>query len=1011
MYYLKYYCAVALLLITAIGFAQNKSNKGKEFWLGYGHNVLFTQEAPGNTQTQVLYLSAEQAATVTVSIPGNGWSQTVNIAANTVDASVILPKAGATDARLTGEGLFNRGIHVQSNVPIVAYTHQHGLVSSAATMLMPVETFGYTYYSLNYKQVSNYPDSYSWFYIVAAEDNTKIEVTPADTTANGWLNNQTYTIALNKGQIYNVFGKLTGTFTGKDMTGSKIVSVAGADGNCHPIAVFSGSSRNVICDGNGGEVMQQQIFPANAWGTRYVTFHNVNGINNPTFTPFLNHYRVLVSNPSTIVKRNGNPLTSLINNCYYEFSSNSGDDIEANQPILVAQYTVNSNECVNSNSNVLGDPEMIYLSPIEQGVTSAYFYTTRNQAIDYNFINVIIPTTAIGTVKIDGSLLTAADYILHPNNSNYTVAVKRLLGPAAQHSITADSTFIATAYGVGTFESYGYNVGTFVNNLNAYSEIKNTLNTTGTTDSFTCPKTPLRLFVKLAYRATKLEWKLSQATNGVSPSADVTVSQPIPIDSAMINGRMYFTYTLPQDISVNSVGGYSIPVTYSAPDIDACNQTETTTIHIVAKPSPRADFTYAGTSCVNDSLQLTGIVNATGFSIQEYRWDFADNSTASTINTTKEFISVGSQTIRFRAYVTNGCVADTTKTIGINPLPIALFSMADSSCTNTNVAITDSSFIANGTIASWQWQFGDGATVISTNNSPTQHNYTTSGNYTVALQTTSSHGCKSDTCFRTITILPQPLANFGFVGKLCIGNAIQFIDSSIATSGNIKNWQWQFGDGQSDSLTSNASILHSYQSAGTFNVSLVVQTQNGCSALPFTQSIQIHPTPTINAGADKIIYTGSSIVLDATIANPNLYDFSWSPATFLSNAVTLNPTATPLSTITYQITAIDRTHLCTAADEVFVKVVNKLVVPNAFSPNGDGINDTWKISGLEAYPTATVTIFTRTGQKIFESNNYNNKPWNGNRNNNPLPIGSYAYIIYLNNTFKEQLSGTVLLLR
>ncbi len=147
-------CAVVLLCVCCSNSsAQNKSNRGKEFWLGYGHNILFTQGSPPNSQTHILYLSAEQAATVTVTVNGTAWSRTVNIPANTVDFSVIIPKAGPEDARLLSEGKSTKGIHIVSDVPIVAYAHQYGSVSSAATMLMPVEGFGYSYYSLNYTQV------------------------------------------------------------------------------------------------------------------------------------------------------------------------------------------------------------------------------------------------------------------------------------------------------------------------------------------------------------------------------------------------------------------------------------------------------------------------------------------------------------------------------------------------------------------------------------------------------------------------------------------------------------------------------------------------------------------------------------------------------------------------------------------------------------------------------------------------------------------------------------------
>jgi hypothetical protein len=101
----------------------------------------FTQDNPVNSQTLVLYLSADQAAVVTVTVNSTSFSQTVNIPANTVNFSIIIPKSGVNDARIQSEGLSTKGIHIVSDVPIVVYAHQYGLFSSGATMLMPVETY------------------------------------------------------------------------------------------------------------------------------------------------------------------------------------------------------------------------------------------------------------------------------------------------------------------------------------------------------------------------------------------------------------------------------------------------------------------------------------------------------------------------------------------------------------------------------------------------------------------------------------------------------------------------------------------------------------------------------------------------------------------------------------------------------------------------------------------------------------------------------------------------------
>ncbi|HEX6427572.1 MAG TPA: hypothetical protein VF008_07810, partial [Niastella sp.] len=155
--------------------AQNFTNKGREFWVGYGHNQLFT--SAGNSQDMVVYLSAEQPANVTVSIPGTAWIRNYVIPANTVIVSDIIPKSGADDCRLTGEGLFSRAVHIESNVPIVAYAHMYGNNSSGASMLLPVETYGYSYVSINSKQA--YANNcFSWAYVIASHDNTVVEITP-----------------------------------------------------------------------------------------------------------------------------------------------------------------------------------------------------------------------------------------------------------------------------------------------------------------------------------------------------------------------------------------------------------------------------------------------------------------------------------------------------------------------------------------------------------------------------------------------------------------------------------------------------------------------------------------------------------------------------------------------------------------------------------------------------------------------------------------------------------------
>jgi len=85
------------------------------------------------------------------------------------------------------------------------------------------------------------------------------------------------------------------------------------------------------------------------------------------------------------------------------------------------------------------------------------------------------------------------------------------------------------------------------------------------------------------------------------------------------------------------------------------------------------------------------------------------------------------------------------------------------------------------------------------------------------------------------------------------------------------------------------------------------------------------------------------------------------------------------------------------------------VVPNAFSPNGDGINDTWVIRYLNEYPQADVQVFNRWGQPVYHITGYTT-PWDGTYKGQPLPVGTYYWIIRPGNG-RRQISGSVTILR
>jgi gliding motility-associated-like protein len=175
---------------------------------------------------------------------------------------------------------------------------------------------------------------------------------------------------------------------------------------------------------------------------------------------------------------------------------------------------------------------------------------------------------------------------------------------------------------------------------------------------------------------------------------------------------------------------------------------------------------------------------------------------------------------------------------------------------------------------------------------------------------------------------------------------------------------------------------------GTFTIKYIYTANNAC-ADTVSQTITVNPTPTVSAGANMLVLEGQSAKMKATASDSVTY--SWSPATFLSSSTVPDPTVTPTSDITYTLT-VTNTHGCSASNSVTVAVLKTPIIPNTFTPNGDGINDTWDIKYLNDYPDCTVDVYNRNGMKVFWSVGYP-KAWDGRNNGAELPAGVYYYVI------------------
>jgi gliding motility-associated-like protein len=313
------------------------------------------------------------------------------------------------------------------------------------------------------------------------------------------------------------------------------------------------------------------------------------------------------------------------------------------------------------------------------------------------------------------------------------------------------------------------------------------------------------------------------------------------------------------------------------------------------------------------------------------------------------------------------------------------------SCSNT----TGGSIIVNtaGSIAPYTYSINGGAYQPSNTFSGLA-----AGNYTIRIKTSAC-----DSLVKTINIpfndnLTLTTSNDTTV---CAGAPVQLIATSAATT-----YAWTPQAGLGNPVISNPVAIIQNNTSYTVTASL-----NGCTRSK-TINIIIKPNPVVDAGPNKTIVDGDVVKLDGT-GNANSISVLWSPAATLTGANTFTPFAKPAATTVYTITVKDANG-CTSTDNATVTVIPYCVkIMDAFSPNGDGINDKWLVTnGAPCSRQIIATVFNRYGSPVFKSDNYQNA-WDGTYKGKPVPDGTYYYAVtyMLINGRSITLKGDVTILR
>ncbi len=249
-----------------------------------------------------------------------------------------------------------------------------------------------------------------------------------------------------------------------------------------------------------------------------------------------------------------------------------------------------------------------------------------------------------------------------------------------------------------------------------------------------------------------------------------------------------------------------------------------------------------------------------------------------------------------------------------------------------------------------------------------------------------------------------PIADAGTDTVICKGSSLQ-----LNASGGIYSL-WTPSSYLSDSSVLNPIVVPAS------NIQYVLKTSNysdfrtNCTTYD-TLNIKLENKPIVKAGTSQYITKGQSVNLNGILTGTDA-NVHWEPKQYFTNDSSLNAICKPDTTRTFYLYADSKYGCGSGLDSVKIIVLSSssaIPLPNVFSPNGDGRNDTWEIPYLKNYPDCTVQIFNRYGQQVFNSIGYS-RNWDGTYNNQPLPIGTYYYIIKTSSG-ANPISGSITIIR
>lgn len=649
------------------------------------------------------------------------------------------------------------------------------------------------------------------------------------------------------------------------------------------------------------------------------------------------------------------PVTFLWNNGFTTSTINN---------LIAGTYSVtvtDSLSCTQSLSITVSEPTAvnIVLSPINiscngagdgsitatpSGGTSGYTYLWSNGFATQTISNLIPGSYVVVVTDANGCTATTSATISEP-----TVLTLIVTGIDATCNGAATGSAIATpGGGSGTYTYVWSNSQVTQTAINLIAGTFTVI----VTDASGCTITgsiTINEPAAMQLTITTIDASCFGSSDG---SATVNaVGGTAPYSYLWSNGQINQTAT---NLSANS---YSVIVT----DASGCSSTISGTIN---QPSQiQLSFTTVDVSCSGNSDGSATVNASGGAGGYTYSWS---NGPATQTNPN---LLVGTYTVTVTD--ANGCTQSGSTIIASPGSLNVLLQITDVSCNGyTDGSIT---VVVSGGSGSFSYLWSNGAITQAINN-------LVAGSYTVTVS--DLNGC---TIIQT-GIVNEPMAV-----------SLQLLTDSVGCFGESNGAAIALAAGgtlpYSFSLTGN-----NYQADPNFtglpagNYTLSIMDGNGCISTSYFSIYQPGPLA-VDLDIDISLNITDQIQLNSFVSAQNGVIYSWTPPTGLSCADCPDPIASPYQTTTYVLTVYDQTNGCYVSDSVDIIVNNDLInyVPNAFTPNGDGINDVIYVSG-QAVKTIDFSIYDRWGELLFHSEDLS-QGWDGRYNGQLLNPGVFIYTL------------------